>query len=276
MGTLHSVYQLQSRVLNSGAILRVRKDKESLFSEKYTIINQANDDGTFGIFSNTFIINARDGKVRRYSVYAAERIIDCKEPGIYVCIQSGSKYGFDDNFNAFLKEMAPYLEDSLYYVIWDDEISRYEITDGEFYFKSTTDFDRWNYNFEAYLLANYSDSKQLMADYYVEEADEMILRHNEMIKVGDDPKELYYEIEDYEDLFHKISNYQSYIETGKFTQLTNWLHAQIYDTICVNWSLRLRNRYMMKAKYICRENLKSGSTLKSPMLKVTLLLFRNF
>jgi len=227
MGTLHSVYQLKSRVLNSGAILRVRKDKESLFSEKYTQINQTSNRGTFGIFSNTFITNAPDGKVRRYSVYATERVIDCKEPGIYVCIQCGSKSGFDNDFNTFLKDMALYLEDSLFYVIWDHIISRYEITNGELYFKSTTDFDRWNYDFGEYLIQNYTDSKQLIADYYVEQVNEIIIWHEEMIGLGEDPKALYYDLEDYETLLHQISNCKNDIATEKFKAIEDWLTTQI-------------------------------------------------
>ncbi len=215
-------------MLNSGAILRVRKDKESLFSEKYGI-NKTNTIGNeLNVFENTFVTNTPDGKVRRYSVYATERVIDCKEPGIYVCIQSGSKYGFDNDFNVFLKDMALYLEDSLFYVIPED-IYRYEITDGTLYFNGPSNFDRWHYDFGEYLIQNYTDSKQLIADYYVEQANEVIIWHEEMIELGEDPKALYYDLEDYETLLHKISNYKNHITTEKFKALEDWLKVQIAD-----------------------------------------------
>ncbi|WP_157845040.1 hypothetical protein [Chryseobacterium indologenes] len=57
----------------------------------------------------------------------------------------------------------------------------------------------------------------------------MVARHNEMIENGDDPKELYYEIEDYEDLLSKISNYKSHISTEEFKKLESWLKAQINE-----------------------------------------------
>lgn len=260
MGITNDLYQLKPRIINSGTILRVRKTKEAAFLKKYTIVNQGNDTHVQGIFSNTFIINSEDGKIERFSLFATDRIIDFKEPGIYISLQSGSKYGFGSDFNEFFTTMATYLEDALFYVLWDDIISRYEIIKGVLNFRSTRDFTRWNCLFEEYIVDNYADSKQLLADFYVEKANEMILRHNEIIQEGDDPKERHYEVEDYQELVQQLLNYKSYITPEKFKQLTDWLNAQIYDTIYVelvvtaSQSIYDANEVYMQGKFEIRIN----------------------
>ncbi len=225
MGTLHEVYQLKPRVINPGAILKVCKDKENLFLEKHPI-NKNIYNKSQGFSSDTFITNSNDGKVERVAMYATERIIDFEEPGIYISIQDGSKYGFV-NFENFLTDLTPYLDDALFYVIWDFIISRYEIKNRKLYFKSTEDFALWDYNFEKYVLANYASSKQLIAEFYIEKTNEMILRHVEMIKNGENPKEWYHEMEDYEDLLNKLYHYKERIPTVKFQELEDWLKVQM-------------------------------------------------
>ncbi|UKB83357.1 hypothetical protein LF887_20450 [Chryseobacterium sp. MEBOG06] len=227
MGTLHEVYQLQPKVLTCGAILRVRKDQETLFLEKYAINRDLYNEGQ-GIFSNTFVTHSDNGKVRRYALYAKEKIIDFEEPGVYISIQDGSKNGFGRDFDELIHEMSPYLEDTLFYVIWDFIINRYEIKNGKLHFKSTENFSSWNYNFEDYLLANYTSSTQLIADFYVEKANELILLHNRLKEYGNNPNELY-EIEEYEELLANINNHKKYISIGRFTELENWLKVQINE-----------------------------------------------
>lgn len=228
MGTLHEVYQLKPKVINCGAILRVRREKETAFLEKYTDpqIDYTNDG--HGIFSNTFVINAPDGKVRRYALYATERIIDFKEPGIYISIQDSSKNGFGSDFDVLINEMAAYLEDSLFYVIWDFIIDRYEITNGTLYHKNTRDFSVWNYNFGKYLKANYTDAEPIIGDYYADQTYEMLVRHNEMIEDGENPKDLY-DVDEYEELLDSLSNYKNTITIEEFNVLKDWLKVQIAD-----------------------------------------------
>lgn len=141
-------------------------------------------------------------------------------------ILDSSKHGFDNDFNAFLNDIAPYLEDNLFYVTWDNRINRYEITAGTLSFKRTTDFDRWKYDFGEYLIQNYTTSKQIIANFYADQTYEMILRHKEMIDEGENPKELY-DMEDYEELLHKISNYKNDMVASEFKALEDWLTAQI-------------------------------------------------
>ncbi len=225
MGTLHEVYQVKPRVINAGAILRVRKDKEQLFSEKYIDGQPDNTEG-HGIFSNTFVTKSNDGEIWRYAMYATERIIDFGEPGIYVCIQDGSKHGFGSDFDEFLHNMSPLIEDALFYVIWDSIISRYEITNGKLYFKSSLDFSLWNYNFEEYLIANYTDDRQIIADSHADTVNEMILSHNEKIEHGENPNDVY-DPEDYEELLSKINDSKRNIPALEFQKLEDWLREQI-------------------------------------------------
>jgi hypothetical protein len=225
MGTLHEVYQVKPKVINSGAILPVRKDKEHLFHEKYIGSRTDCSDG-YGIFSNTFVTKSDNGKIMRCAIYANERIIDFGTPGLFVAIQDGSKYGFGSDFNEFLSNLSPYLEDALFYIIWDNLISRYEITEGKLYFRTSNDFDLWNYIFEEYLIAEYTDNPQIIADFHVDITHEMIARHNERIKFGEDPRE-FYDPEEYEDLLHKINNYKKEISTEEFKKLEGWLKHQI-------------------------------------------------
>lgn len=184
MGTLHEVYQLKPKVLHCGTILRVRKDKETAFLEKYTDPQIDYTNNGHEIFTNTFVINAPDGKVRRYALYAAERVIDFKESGIYIAILDSSKKGFGSDFDALICTMAPYLEDALFYVIWDFIISRYEITNGKLYFKNTRNFSDWNYDFGAYVKANYTDSEPIIGDYFADQTYDMVLLHNEMLELA--------------------------------------------------------------------------------------------
>lgn len=225
MGTLHEVYQLKPKVIISAVILHVRKCQENLFSEKYNF-NKNLYNKRQGIFSNTGVTSSTDGKIERYAMHANEKTIDFEESGLYVSIQGGSKYGFENDFNEFLNTMSAYLEDALFYVFWDTIMYRYEIKSGKLYFESTENFPNWNYSFEKYILANYSSSQQIIADFYVEETDGMILHHIERIKYNDDPKE-FYEVEEYEELLTKINHYKEYISIEKFKELKYWLKTQI-------------------------------------------------
>lgn len=230
MGTLHSVYQLKPTVINYGAVLRVRKDKEMLFSEKYGVAKTFTIGNELKIFENTFVTNAPDGKVSILRLYINDKITDFKEPGIYVHLQSGSKHGFESDFNAFLNTMASYLEDAIFYVIPEDIIYRYAITDGILSLKGPVNFDRWEYDFGAYLEENYADSKQLLAGFYIEQVEDLKLYHIQMIKSGDKPNE-FFDRDEYETLLDSLSNYSSIIVPEEFKALEDWLKIQIasYD-----------------------------------------------
>ncbi|NOQ74224.1 MAG: hypothetical protein GQ574_19605 [Crocinitomix sp.] len=167
MGTLHIVYQLKPKVISKAAILCVRKEMQSAFLEKFRP-NKSKDKNEWGIFSNTAGIISNDGKVERYSMYSTDRIIDFKVSGVYISIQSGSKYGFGEDFVTLIENFSPYLENTLFFVTWDYIIRRFEIKDGEFSFQLTKDFDQWDYSSDEYVDSNYIQSPQIIADFYVD------------------------------------------------------------------------------------------------------------
>lgn len=225
MGTLHKVYQLKPKVIVDGAILLVKKDKEKSFLEKFPSSKPKEED-EWSIFSNTFVKRSNDGKVQRYAIYGSDRVIDFKESGIYLSIQSGSKYGFGNDFIEGIKNISPYLENTLFYVIYDHLISRFEIENGVLTLNSAKNFDEWNYRFEEYLACNYIQSPQTLADFYVDQIIESMMHQDEMIKKGNDPGS-YFEIEEYEELLGKIWTYEKYIPLEIMKKLEPWLKERI-------------------------------------------------
>jgi hypothetical protein len=225
MGTLHEVHQLKPTVISEAAIVRVKKEKQSAFLKKYKTAKSENN-LEWGLFSNTMAIISADGKVERYSMYSANRIIDLKVPGVYISIQSGSKYGFNSDFDEFIGELAPYLENALFFVIWDFVIRRYEIENGALTFQLRKDFEKWDYDFEKYLDSNYPDSPQVRADFYVDRITEMQLFIDELIKDDDDPG-IMQEVEDYEDLLQKLDAHKNHIPNKQVKAINDWLNDRL-------------------------------------------------
>jgi hypothetical protein len=225
MGTLHEIYQLKPRVITQSAILIIKKDMETSFLEKFPP-NKSEEVNEWGIFSNTFVKKSNDGKVERHAMYACDRIIDFKAPGIYLTIQSGSKYGFNDGFIQGVKSIAPYLENTLFYVIWDRLISRFEIKNGVFSLQEAKNFNDWDYSFDKYLISNYIKFPQFIADFFVDQIVEMKLHYDDMIKEGDDPGILY-ETEEYEELLNKIRTYKKNISIEKMKNIESWLKEKL-------------------------------------------------
>lgn len=221
MGELHGVTQLKPKIILGGAILQVKKEKEKEFLDKYS--NEFTHTGNWGISENTFAIISDDGIVERYAMYYEDKVIDFKRPGIYIQIQGQSKHGPNGyNYIDFMSNLSFYLEDALFCVHYYDIIDQYVIKDGILNFQEKDKFDY----FDDYLILNYASSPEIIACYYAEEINETKLRHEEMIKIDSDPKEMY-DQEDYEDLLNKINNYKEYISIEKFTKLEYWLKDQI-------------------------------------------------
>lgn len=90
----------------------------------------------------------------------------------------------------------------------------------------TNDFDKWDYRFDKYILSNFSDSPQIIADYYTDQVIELKLSLKDMIANDDDPG-IYYEVEEYEDLLNKIVEYSEYIPTDELNTIKDWLKEKI-------------------------------------------------
>jgi hypothetical protein len=224
MGTLNEVYQLKPVTLAASAILKVKKKCENSFLHYFNIENS--ETKAKPIFSDTLVSITNDGKVERLAIYSPERIIKFKEAGIYLSIQSDGKWGFNDAFIEGIERSAPYLEDSLFFVIYDKQISRFEILDGQLNVQVTNDFDKWDFKFDKYILAHYQDAPQIIADYYIDQASEMKLFLEDLVANNDDPGS-YYELEEYEDLLNKILQYSKYIPTKELKNFKDWFQEKI-------------------------------------------------
>lgn len=224
MGTLNEVYQLRPIVLCASAILKIKKDSEDSFLKSLNLINPFPKEK--GIFSDTFLYVSDDGKVNRLAIYSPERIIDFKEPGIYLSIQSDGKWGFNDEFINGIESAAPFLEDTLFFIIYDKQISRFEILNGKLHLEVTHDFYKWDYAFDKYIISNYNDFPQMIANYYIDVVIELKLFLEDLAANGEDPG-IYYESEEYEDLLVKISRFSEFISTEELQNITNWLKEKI-------------------------------------------------
>lgn len=224
MGTLNEVYQLKPIALSASAILKVKKNCEDSFLKHFDLKNTVTKEK--GLFSDTFVSISDNGKVERIAIYSPERTIDFKEPGIYLSIQSDGKWGFNDEFVEGVESAAPFLEDTLFFVIYDERITRFEVLNGQLRIEVTNNFDQWEHQFDNYLRSNYSDSPQLIADYCVDEVIELRL-FLEDLEANDNDPGIYYELEDYEELLSKISRYREYIPTEEFKELEDWLNEKI-------------------------------------------------
>jgi len=223
MGTLHEVYQLKPKALSCSAILKIRKNCEGAFLQSFKLSNTVKEKG---IFSDTFIYISHDGKVQRLAIYSPERKIDFKEPGIYLSIQSDGKWGFNSDFEKGIERAAPFLEDSLFFVIYDTQITRYTIQDGELITEVSYDLDKWDYSFDKYILSNYTDSPQIIADYYIDKAAELKVFLEDMIANDSDPGD-YYEVEEYEELLNTIIRFSEYIPEEELVSIKNWFKEKI-------------------------------------------------
>ncbi|WP_343606416.1 hypothetical protein [Fluviicola sp.] len=224
MGTLNEVYQLKPIVLSASAILKVKKNCEDSFLKSFDLTNTVAKEK--GIFSDTFLYIADEGKVERLAIYSPERIIDFKETGMYLSIQSDGKWGFNDAFVEGVENAAPFLNDALFFVIYDDRISRFEISNGKLNLEVTYGFDKWDYAFDKYILSNYSDSPQIIADYYMDQVIELKLFLEDLAANDEDPGK-WCEVEEYEDLFSKITEFSEYISTEELNNTMDWLNEKI-------------------------------------------------
>lgn len=224
MGTLNEVYQLKPIALSASAILKVKKNCEDSFMKQFDFREFGEE--VKGLFSDMFVCKSNDGNVERLAIYSPNRTINFKESGIYLSIQSNGKWGFCDAFEKGIEDIAPFLEDSLFFIIYDVRISRYEVLSGKLRIEVTNDFDKWDYRFDQYVLSNYQESPQVIADFYVDQIVEMKLHYDEMIKDDEDPGRCYEE-EEYEELLIKIRACKKNIPNQEMKNLENWLEERI-------------------------------------------------
>lgn len=179
-----------------------------------------------GIFSDTFLYVSDDGKVDRLAIYSPDRVLDLQVPGVYLSIQSDGKWGFNDPFIQGIETAAPFLEDALFFVIYDVQVSRFEILNGKLHVEVTQDFDQWDCVFDKYVVAHCRDWPQVVADYYMDKVVELRLFMDDLIANDCDPC-AYYELEEYEDLLQQVDSYSEYIPVEALQHVKEWLNERI-------------------------------------------------
>jgi len=229
MGALRGVYQLKPQAIEGAAFLRIRSDQEEAFTEKYLLEEFKKQDGFYYLFENVVAQSSENGKLLKFGMIQEDRIIDLKKPGIYLLLQSMNKRGFDFDFNEMLNEWAPYLEDQLFYVLFDTGdkwIARFEITNGKLHFRETDEMAKWNYDFSVYLEANYASDKQLLADFFTDKMLDLKTQLDDMILHDNDPDE-YYELEEYEEFLEKLEQYTATNQNEYAPEMIAWLKDKI-------------------------------------------------
>lgn len=223
----YNVYQLKPKVLSEAAILFVKKEMQNVFLKK-NATNKSKDSEEWELFLNTFAKVSSNGTVKRYSTYLRDRVIDFKIPGIYISIQSRSKYNLNPDFKTKIKDLAPYLEDTLFFVTSSQVIHRFEIKNGVLNFQETNDYDKWGYDFMGYLVSNYKVHPQTIANFYLDSIIEMKLQFDYLVPHNGDPGE-WYIVQEFEDLLNKIEQYQKYVPFEDFKRAKNWLTQRIIN-----------------------------------------------
>jgi hypothetical protein len=129
MGTLHEVYQIKPRVLNGGALLKIQLSEAKDAME----MNEAFVQNYFVDLPLANIVFQRaDPHLKVFGMYQEDRIIENPDPGYYLLVQSGSKYGFNQEFEDFFTKYAKDLQDAFFYIGYGDWIYSYEIRGDQF------------------------------------------------------------------------------------------------------------------------------------------------
>lgn len=229
MGALRGVYQLKPQAVYEAAFLRVRSDLEQGFSENYLLEACKKEDGHYYLFENVVAQVSKNGRVLKFGMIQADRILERKDPGIYLLIQSMNKRGLNSDFREWLRECAHYLDDQLFYVLFDtaDEyLARYEIKNGELHFRETYEMQIWKYDFGVYIEANYASDKQLLADFFTDKMMNLKTEIDDMLCYGSDPDD-YYEREEYEEFLEKLERYTTGNPTKNAPEMIHWLKGKI-------------------------------------------------
>ena len=226
MGTLNEVYQLKPLPVYGAAFLRVKTKHEKPFSEKYLSEKPKTYAGHLAIMENVVGEISSDGKVLKFGQYQEDRIIDLQKPGIYLHIQSMNKHGFGDDFEELIREYAPYLEDQLFFVVWDDYIQHFDIQSGKLNYKYSRDMSEYDFKFENYILAHYPAEPQFYIGYMTDFLADLKVEADYMLQTGGDLDD-YYEPEEYQEYLEKMQRFPEMEQTEEEVELIDWLKEKI-------------------------------------------------
>jgi tetratricopeptide (TPR) repeat protein len=155
MGNLHRVLQVKPAVHIDGAVLRVKPGVAGRARRVYNKIKKRD--------YTEFI--RETASVRVNNINIDQNIFNDPDENEYLVVQSGGKWGYDDALINLLAVMAPYLEDSLFYI--DDEYQGYveEFSIKDDTLKWKTAVEEGSTAFE-YAVKKHSGSKKILFDLH--------------------------------------------------------------------------------------------------------------
>lgn len=215
MGTLNLVQQLKPHVSSHGAILKVKDECAEVFANNKEL-NIAGSNTISSVFS-------ADGTVGKSGMYQADTSVDFGKSGWYILISSGSKW-FDDRFENWIKMVAPYLEDALFFLTNDSHefVNRYEIKNGVLKHELTEENILKQYHFDRYVLEKFQSEPQLIADYFTDEVAEI-----KALMEEDADMYQYWDEEEFGEYLEKLEPWIQYCSTEKGKEMMDWLKEKI-------------------------------------------------
>lgn len=232
MGTLHNAYQLKPRATYGGAFLKVKAEKADTFvHELEAYINTHFADSWNP--SNMDLQVSEDGNVLIHGMNQEDRTVDLRQPGTYVLIQSGNKHGFNSDFTACLNQFSDRFEDSLFYIVRDDDMQSFEIRDGLLQVGPFRSMKQWNYRFEEYLREQYASDQQLLTDSFVDYLLDLKATADNMPQYDSNLDE-YFDREEYQEMLEKLERYSNQNQNESAPALIVWLKDRIVNYKPVN------------------------------------------
>jgi hypothetical protein len=232
MGTLHNVYQLKPRATYGGAFLKVKAEKADTFMHELEAYINTHFTDSWNP-SNMDLQVSEDGNVLIHGMNQEDRTVDLQHPGTYVLIQSGNKHGFNSDFTACLNQFSDRFEDSLFYIVWDDDMQSFEIRDGHLQVGQFRNMKQWNYRFEEYLQEQYASDPQLLTDSFVDYLLDLKATADNMPQYDSNLDE-YFDREEYEEMLEKLERYTETTKSEYAPEMIAWLKDRIANYKPVN------------------------------------------
>ncbi|MCP3924668.1 MAG: tetratricopeptide repeat protein [Desulfobacterales bacterium] len=218
MGELHQVIQIKPYVVTNGAFIKVKSYKE--FIKIYESFVKR-DDSPFNL--NTYIEYPQQ-YIEEKEDYGRDLRLNLETKTSYLYIRSGMKDGFANNFNDLLKEISAYIEDSFFFVIWDNLIYEYRIENETFSVNKSED-DR--YNFINYFEKNFPNEKGNLCELILEDVLDLKGSYSYYVREYGEIGDWIIE-EEFQEALDQIEKVKALgYNTPEINHLKGWLHNQL-------------------------------------------------
>jgi hypothetical protein len=224
MGELHEIWHIKPIVLYGEAFIKIIDSTLEEFRKFYT--HQITTRFSSEVFPHNTVLQTSNGKLKLSGRYQINRSVNGKKGSLYLCVQSGNKYGFEQNFSDFLAESSRYCEDSVFFVIYTDSIRKYEIKNGTLHVRYITTYREWDYDFIRFMESEYKHDTTLLKDLYVEKVTYLRLLYDDSITGNDDPG-IYLDRGDYSEHLSLIEKAEAIGPDDETESLKAWLLERI-------------------------------------------------